>query len=114
MHRIKPVPKIERVPKVARAFMLLNRSKVDLHPGCADRCKFGQQGVVEMGIMREPIVDQCIATHIRRYALEHRCKPVAQRRTTVDHIMPMPRKKGTVQQRWLYADIAFKIIGPTA
>ena len=90
MHLIKLAAQVEPVPKIGRTLMLLNRGQMNLDAAGPDQRELGQQAVVQMRVMAEPIIDKGIADDRWGHVRKHRTQTVAQWRAAMDHIIPMP------------------------
>lgn len=73
----------------------------------------GQQRLIDMGIVAEPIVDQRVATHTGKVGREHGSEPLPQRRAPVHHIAPVRLEERRLERSRRDAEIALEMHGPT-
>jgi hypothetical protein len=66
--------------EVARAFMFLDGGQVELDPRRAQGGEIGQQAVVQMGVLGEPVGDQRLGGHPWRVNRQERLETCAQTR----------------------------------
>ena len=86
---VEVVAQAKRAPEISRAFMLLDGGEVELDAGRPECREVGQQRLIELSVLLEPVGGELVAGQMRSMFSQHRTQPLMERGASEDDIVPV-------------------------